>query len=134
MTEQQKKEFAQLQMAYIEAVKNNEKSAQIIKMDLIFYWLKKQINAEVLVMSISSAREAKLISRLSDNQRLEFGLLQIAFISALAMEDREPAIEVEIKMRKWIDDQIQRAVEKVIMGSAKMRIVAKTDPNNLSKN
>ena len=130
MTEQQKKEFAQLQFAYLEAVQNNEKSAQIMKMDLIFYWMKKQINGELFTIRTTMGLPTKPIARLSDNQRMEFALLQIAFISALAMEDLEPAIEIELKMREWIDRQIREAVEKVIQGTAKMRVIPGIDPNN----
>jgi hypothetical protein len=132
MTDQQKREFAALQMAYIETVKNNDKSEQITKMNLIYYWLKKQINAELF--SLRESLGTKPIERLSDNATMEFGLLQIAFISALAMEDREPAIEVEIKMIKWIDDQLKAALEVAVRSSAKMRIVEKADPTTLSKN
>ena len=43
MTKQQNKDFAKLELAYLDQVREQNADGQIRQMEVIFYWIKKQI-------------------------------------------------------------------------------------------
>jgi hypothetical protein len=124
MTKQQNEDFAKLELAYLDQVRERDPDRQIHQMELIFYWLKKQINQarwELILnmQEFNGVREEEI----TDSQKGEFTFLQMAMIrAAYRLEpDRDMMVEVELKMREWIDKQITASVNRLI--KPKMKIV-----------
>lgn len=135
MTKQQIKELAILQQTYLSKVEQDDKSEQIRIMEMIFYWIRKQIGiAQAAALGqLNPIAAAKLYPAptLMPEQKAAFGFLQIRMIAAWKDKDIEWGCEVEIEMRKWIDRQIDAAVAQVIGGEIKVSTVIK---GNFKKN
>ena len=135
MTKQHLIELAILQQTYLSKLQADDKLEQIRIMELIFYWIRKQIGtAQAAVLGqLNPIAAAKLhpAPPLMPEQKAAFGFLQIQMISAWQDKDIERECEVEIEMRKWIDRQIDAGVSHAIAGEIKVSTVIK---GNFKKN
>jgi hypothetical protein len=135
MTKPQIKDLAILQQTYLSKVQADDKSEQIRIMELIFYWIRKQIGtAQAAALGqLNPIAAAKLYPAppLMPEQKAAFGFLQIQMIAAWQDKDIERGCEVEIEMRKWVDKQIDASVAHVIGGEIKVSTVIK---GNFKKN
>jgi hypothetical protein len=121
MTNLQIEEFQKLEMAYLESVKVEDAEKQIKMMELIFFWLRKQMrfacDGVILLANVDHTAPARNVSEM---QKQEFTFLQMAMIKAAGKDDRERMVQVELKMREWIDLQIADALNKIIMPTIKI--------------
>jgi hypothetical protein len=119
MTKLQIEEFQKLEMAYLDSVRAEDGEKQIQMMDLIFFWLRKQMRAAqatLVLVEMASPIDVEV----SEIQKQEFTFLQMAMIKKWAAVDREGAQWIELKMREWIDIQVTAAVNKVIKPELKI--------------
>jgi hypothetical protein len=133
MTKQQMVDFGKLEMAYLDSVRlERSESEQRQCLEVIFYWMGKILTDEgrrtAVLKGISFDADQRMI--LSDNLKAEFGFLQIAFVSAWQQGNHTEMVEVEIKMREWIDVQLNKAANKGF--KPKMRIIP-SDGGNRKK-
>jgi hypothetical protein len=131
MTELQIIEFSKLELAYLEGVRNEDPGEQLRIMELILFWIKKQLDVQRALIAVAFNADSEMILnyRLRDltaDQKAEFGFLQMAMIVAAGKGDRELMVNVEIKMREWFDLQMEEAANKefkpkmkIIKGNAK---------------
>lgn len=125
MTVEQNRDFAKLELQFLEKVQQDDASEQVRMQILIFYWIEKQMMLAVL-SSINSFELTELAPVvMSDDQKSEFAYMQIPMIHAASENNTNEMAEVEIVMRLWIDDQISKAVNKAIQPYMKnaMKIV-----------
>jgi hypothetical protein len=130
MTKQQQEDFAKLELAYLDQVQQQNPDGQIRQMEVIFFWLKKQITAERMKIIINlplingkPGYEGNPSEEITAEQKGEFTFLQMAMIGVAyrAEPDKVGMREVELKMREWIDKQITASVNRLI--KPKMKIV-----------
>ena len=135
MTTKQIRELGSLQQQYLSSVRADDKSEQLQLMELIYFWIRRQIGtAQAAALGqLNPIKAAKLYPapELMPEQKAAFGFLQIQMISAWAERDTERGIEIEIEMRQWIDRQIDAGVSHVIAGEIKAATVIK---GNFKKN
>jgi hypothetical protein len=133
MTKQQTEDFAKLELAYLDQVRERNPDGQIKQMEVIFFWLKKQINAArvnvLIAMPFSETVGIPGPVEITDSQKVEFALLQMGMIRAADRPEPDLAlmIEIEMKMRDWIDAQITASVNRLI--KPKMKIVRDNGKN-----
>jgi hypothetical protein len=136
MTKQQNEDFAKLELAYLEQVRERNPDAQIRQMEVIFFWVKKQVTAARMIIIINLPLvngqpnyDGNPSEELTDNQKGEFTFLQMAMVrAAYRLEpDRDLMIEIELKMREWIDKQITASVNRLI--KPKMKIIRDNGKN-----
>ena len=122
MTKLQIEEFQKLEMAYLDAVRVQDQDKQIQQMELIFFWLRKQMRAaqSTLILMGDLGTSAPTVIEVSEIQKQEFTFLQIAMIKTWAQGDEERTRWIELKMREWIDIQITDAVNSVIRPQLKI--------------
>jgi hypothetical protein len=123
MTKLQIEEFQKLEMAYLDSVRAEYAEKQIRMMDLIFFWLRKQMRAEqvtTMVLMGALAMPSPIDMEVSEIQKQEFTFLQMAMIKKWAAADSEGAQWIELKMREWIDIQLTAAVNKVMKPEIKI--------------
>lgn len=124
MTANQKKEFAILQQTYLSKVQQDDKSEQIRIMELIYFWIRKQIGRaqESVMGQLNPIAASKLYPapQLTPEQKAAFGFLQIQMVVAWSERDVERVCEVEIEMRTWIDKQIDAAVATIMAKELKV--------------
>jgi len=122
MTKLQIEEFQKLEMAYLDSILAGDGEKQIEMMELIFFWLRKQMRAArstiILLGDLSMTAPAAI--EVSEIQKQEFTFLQMAMIKLWANDDKERLVHIELKMREWIDIQITDAVNKVIRPELKI--------------
>ena len=130
MTKQQNEDFAKLELAYLDQVREQNADGQIRQMEVIFYWIKKQITQmrlkiilELPIINGKHAYEGNPAEDLTDSQKGEFTFLQMAMIKAAYRPEPDSAamIDVELRMRDWIDKQITASVNRLI--KPKMKII-----------
>ena len=127
MTKKQQEDFAKLELAYLDQVQQQNPDGQIRQMEVIFFWLKKQIGDSIAPFILEEAESklhmAKIFGEITAAQKGEFTFLQMAMIGAAyrAEPDKLAIREIELKMREWIDKQITAAVNGVI--KPKMKII-----------
>lgn len=134
MTTDQIHDLFILQQTYLSKVQQDDKSEQIRIMELIYYWIRKQITAaQVTALSQISPLTAVHWQSvpLTPEQRAAFGFLQIKMISAWKERDIEWGCEVELEMRRWIDRQIDAGVSHAIAGQITLTPTVK---KNIKKN
>jgi hypothetical protein len=124
MTKRQMVDFGKLEMAYLDSVRlERSQSEQRQCLEVIFYWMGKILTDEgrrtAVLKGIAFDADQRMI--LSDNLKAEFGFLQIALVSAWQQGNHTEMVEVEIKMREWIDMQLNKAANKGF--KPKMRII-----------
>jgi hypothetical protein len=119
MTALQIREFQALEMAYLDSVRDNDGGKQIEMMELIFFWLRKQVRAAQSVVIIVTEDAAKP-KDITEIQKQEFTFLQIAMIKAVGRDDRDAMVQVELKMREWVDMQITAGVNLIIRPELKI--------------
>lgn len=117
-------DFGKLEMAYLDSVRlERSQSEQRQCLEVIFYWMGKILTDEgrrtAVLKGIAFDADQRMI--LSDNLKAEFGFLQIALVSAWQQGNHTEMVEVEIKMREWIDMQLNKAANKGF--KPKMRII-----------
>jgi hypothetical protein len=121
MTSIQIEEFRILEMAYLDSVVAKCGTEQIKLMELIFFWLRKQMRAArgnvATMINIPSHWEP---AEVSEMQKQEFTFLQMAMIKAVGRDDREAMVQVELKMREWIDIQLAESVSTIIKPKIKI--------------
>lgn len=126
MTKQQQEEFARLELAYLDEVQKDNAEGQLRQMEVIFYWLKKQITDARAVIIAQLTYDPKLEAPLTitDKQKGDFTFLQMAMLKVACRKfpDRPGMVEVEKKMREWIDLQITAGVNLLI--KPKMKIIS----------
>jgi hypothetical protein len=135
MTKLQIEEFSKLELAYLESVSAQQPDEQLRHMELIFYWLKKQQHDEEVKVSIvvNVNKDLPAAREITTDQKGEFTFLQMQMIHAATRVDRPRMVEVEIKMRQWIDKQITASVSRLIR--PKMKVIVKPDqPGRNGKN
>jgi hypothetical protein len=124
MTPLQIEEFSKIELAYLKTVYGNDGSEQLRLMEVFFFWLKKQLDisrtAVALAMS-DAGKVASLSRKVTDAQKSEFTFLQMAMITAAGRKDTAQMVDVEIKMRAWIDKQLTAAANEEF--KPKMKIV-----------
>lgn len=121
MTKIQVEEFQKLEMSFLDAVRDDDATAQITMMEVIFFWLKKQLRfAQMTIIVLNPTQKMESTQEVSVMQKQEFAFLQIAMIGAVMRNDREGMVEVELKMREWIDLQLTNAVNKIIRPELKI--------------
>jgi hypothetical protein len=126
MTNQQKKELAILQQTYLSKVQQDDKSEQLRIMELIFFWIRKQIfvaQIKAIAMEDPLAAAKWKNALLTQEQRADFGFLQIQMIGAWSERNIEVGVQVEIEMRDWIDRQINAGVVHALSPYFQARIV-----------
>jgi hypothetical protein len=119
MTALQIREFQALEMAYLDSVRDNDGGKQMEMMELIFFWLRKQVRAAQSVVIIVTEDAAKP-QDITEIQKQEFTFLQIAMIKAVGQDDRDAMVQVELKMREWVDMQITAGVNRIIRPELKI--------------
>lgn len=122
MTKLQVEEFQKLEMEYLNAVRSEDLERQVIMMELIFFWLRKQMRAAqatLILMDVENITAPAPIE-VSESQQQEFTFLQIAMIKRWGEGDEEQTRWIELKMREWIDIQISDAVNKLIRPELKI--------------
>lgn len=113
MTRKQQEEFAKLQLTFLEKVREGDGREQLELMEVIFHWMKKQmINARKSIVDVlpPMERESLMPVDIEPNLKGEFTFLQMAMIVAAGKNDKAEMVEIELRMREWVDIQIQRAV------------------------
>jgi hypothetical protein len=121
MTSEQISEFQKLEMAYLDSVRNEDGDMQIKIMEVIFFWLHKQVRAaqsEFLMMRYSD--QGTELRGISEMQKQEFTFLQMAMIKAVGRDDRTAMVEIELKMREWFDVQITAGVNMIFRPEIKI--------------
>lgn len=135
MTKKQIKDLYVLQQTYLTKVQQDDKSEQLRIMELIFYWVRKQIGtAQAAALGQLNPKAAARLypaPPLTQEQKAAFGFLQIQMVVAWSDRDVERGCEVEIEMRNWVDRQIDAAVSHAIAGEIKVHTVIK---GNFKKN
>jgi hypothetical protein len=122
MTSIQIEEFQKLEMAYLDSVVAEDATKQIQMMELIFFWLRKQMRGlQGRIIIAKDTFETARPVEVSEMQKQEFTFLQIAMIKAVGKDDREAMFQVELKMREWLDTQLTESVNAII--KPKMRII-----------
>lgn len=122
MTKIQIEEFQKLEMAYLDSVVANDGTKQMQMMELIFFWLRKQIrSAQMAVVVLNGTGASAPINDVTEIQKQEFTFLQMAMIKAVSRDDRDTMVQVEVKMREWIDIQLANSVSAII--KPKIRII-----------
>ena len=121
MTNIQIEEFQKLEMAYLDSVRQDDPSKQIQMMELIFFWLRKQMRfgRGQLGLIVGEAEPVEV----TEIQKQEFTFLQMAMIKAVGRGDREAMVQVELKMREWIDILLSEAVSRLV--KPEMKIIRK---------
>ena len=122
MTKLQIEEFQKLEMEYLNAVRSEDLERQVMMMELIFFWLRKQMRAAqatLILMDVENITAPAPIE-VSESQQQEFTFLQIAMINRWGEGDEEQTRWIELKMREWIDIQINDAVNKLIRPELKI--------------
>lgn len=122
MTKLQIEEFQKLEMEYLNAVRSEDLERQVMMMELIFFWLRKQMRAAqatLILMDVENITAPAPIE-VSESQQQEFTFLQIAMIKRWVEGDEEQTRWIELKMREWIDIQINDAVNKLIRPELKI--------------
>ena len=115
MTAKQIEEFQKLEMAYLDSVIAGDGDKQLEMMELIFFWLLKQMRvAQSFLIVLGSPYAVKELAHVTEIQKQEFTLLQMAMIKAVGRDDRESMVQIELKMREWVDIQITAAVNKIM--------------------
>lgn len=122
MTKLQIEEFQKLEMAYLDGVRSLDKDIQINMMEIIFFWLRKQMRAAQATLILMDQENIKIPApiEVSEMQKQEFTFLQIAMIKRWVENDEEQTRWIELKMREWIDIQINDAVNKLIRPELKI--------------
>jgi hypothetical protein len=120
MTALQIQEFQKLEMAYLDSLHDNDGSRQIEVMELIFFWLRKQLRFAVSEIAVLSGTFDIEVVVVSEVQKQEFTFLQMAMIKAVGRDDRSAAVGVELKMREWFDKQITDAISRAIKPDLKI--------------
>jgi hypothetical protein len=116
-------EFSKLELTYLEAIRNEDPGQQLRIMELIFFWIKKQLDVQRALIAVAFNPDSEMILTrdLTADQKAEFGFLQMAMIVAAGKGDRELMVNVEIKMREWFDLQMEEAANKEF--KPKMKII-----------
>jgi hypothetical protein len=115
MTAKQIEEFHKLEMAYLDSVIAGDGGKQLEMMELIFFWLLKQMRvAQSFLIVLGSPYDVKELAHVTEIQKQEFTFLQMAMIKAVGRDDRESMVQIELKMREWVDIQITAAVNKIM--------------------
>jgi hypothetical protein len=116
MTKLQIEEFSKLELAYLESVRAQQPDEQLRYMELIFYWLKKQQHNEEVKVSVAMNVNKELPAErgITTDQKSEFTFLQMQMIHAATRLDRPRMVDVEVKMREWIDMQLSRAAGRQV--------------------
>ena len=122
MTKLQIEEFQKLEMEYLNAVRSEDLERQVTMMELIFFWLRKQMRAAQATLILMDVKNitAPAPIEVSESQQQEFTFLQIAMIKRWGEGDEEQTRWIELKMREWIDIQINDAVNKLIRPELKI--------------
>lgn len=123
MTKLQIEEFQKLEMAYLDKVREDDGEGQIKMMELIFFWLRKQMRAAqatLILMGDLESMPGPVPIDVNEIQKQEFTFLQMAMIKKWGAGDEEGARWIELKMREWIDIQINDAVNKVVRPELKI--------------
>jgi hypothetical protein len=115
MTTKQIDEFQKLEMAYLIRVIDEDGDKQLEMMELIFFWLLKQMRvAQSFLIVLGNTYTDKELAHVTEIQKQEFTFLQMAMIKAVGRDDRETMVQIELKMREWVDIQITAAVNKIV--------------------
>ena len=115
MTAKQIEEFQKLEMAYLDSVIAGDGDKQLEMMELIFFWLLKQMRvAQSFLIVLGNPYGDKELAHVTEIQKQEFTFLQMAMIKAVGRDDRETMVQIELKMREWVDIQITAAVNKIV--------------------
>jgi hypothetical protein len=130
MTKQQQEDFAKLELAYLDQVRGENPVGQLRQMEVIFYWIKKQITEARMAMILNlplvngqPSYSGNPSEEITEGQKGEFTFLQMGMIRAAYRPepDKMMMVEIERKMREWIDKQITASVSRLI--KPKLRIV-----------
>jgi hypothetical protein len=137
MTKQQNEDFAKLEMAYLDKVRERNPDGQIRQMEVIFYWIRKQITEArmdvIIQLPLKNGQpnyDGNPSEEITDGQKGEFTFLQMAMIRAAYRPepDRELMVEVELKMREWIDKQITTSCSRLL--KPKIKIIRGNENNS----
>lgn len=122
MTKLQIEEFQALERAYLDGVRSLDKDIQIQMMEIIFYWLRKQMRAAQARLILMDQENIKIPApiEVSEMQKQEFAFLQIAMIKRWGEGNEEETRWIELRMREWIDIQINDAVNNLIRPELKI--------------
>lgn len=121
MTNIQIEEFHKLEMAFLGSVQDGDSTNQIRLMELIFFWMRKQMRAvEGRIIIVMDTFEKASPAEVSEIQKQEFTFLQMAMIKAVGRGDREAMVQVELKMREWIDILLSEAVSRLVKPEMKI--------------
>jgi hypothetical protein len=134
MTKKQNEDFAKLELAYLDKVRERNPDGQIRQMEVIFYWIRRQIAearmAVIIQLPLKNGQpnyDGNPSEEITDGQKGEFTFLQMAMIMAAYRPepDRELMVEVELKMREWIDKQITASINRLL--KPQMKVIVKPD-------
>jgi hypothetical protein len=129
MTKQQKEEFAKLELAYLDQVRERNPDGQIRQMEVIFYWIKKQITEmrmkiilQLPLINGKPSYDGDPSEEITSKQKGQFAFLQMAMIKAAYRPDPDIAamIDVELRMREWIDKQITASANRLMKPKIKI--------------
>jgi hypothetical protein len=116
MTMKQIEEFSKLEMQYMSAVYNDDLNEQVKFMELIFFWLKKQLEDRYIMVTIGTLPRITQdeACKVTPGMKGEFTILQGEVIKVAFKKDLEKMAELELLMRTWIDKQIEIMTNKII--------------------
>lgn len=135
MTKTQNEDFAKLELAYLDRVREQNPDGQIRQMEVIFYWIKKQITearmAIIIQLPLVNGKpnyDGNPSEEITDAQKGEFTFLQMAMIRAAYRPepDQDLMVEVELKMREWIDKQVTASINRLL--KPQMKVIIKPGP------
>jgi hypothetical protein len=125
MTKQQQEELSKLELAYLDEVRANNPEGQLRQMEVIFFWVKKQVTeARALIIAQMPYDPNRVVALdITAKQKGDFTFLQMAMLKAAFKKypDKEMMVEVEKKMREWVDLQI--TAECNLLVKPQMKIV-----------
>jgi hypothetical protein len=129
MTKKQQEDFAKLELAYLDQVLEANPDGQIRQMEVIFFWLKKQIFEARLPIILNIPHkdgvpdyEGGPSPAITPDQKGQFTFLQMKMIRVACRTDpdRMGMRHVEKEMREWIDKQIAEAVNQLVKPKIKI--------------
>jgi hypothetical protein len=123
MTTDKKIELAQLEMRYLDAVRNNDTSEQIEAMELIYYWVRKLVWAASSDVDKLLSLDQVEMPQLTGQQKGEFAHLQMLMLSFVSKGDKIGMTDTERAMQDWVDHQVSAAEGKEVKKGTKLKIV-----------
>jgi hypothetical protein len=111
MTEEKAIEFAKLELTYMTKVTEEDTGEQARLMELIFFWIEREIVVFTLssLSSLGVTAPPETLPKLNEQQRADFVSFQIALLQAFNFQNKEAANKVEREMKDWIDKQCEDA-------------------------